>query len=530
MISRRALSLLIILAVAGPALAVDVPASVKCDEFKPESREYLLSRHNPSPPNTGYEDVGGIRIQLPAQTQTLFRGIVDSNQQFNIEKVLAGIFKEKDWYLGSPMFWGIQNILMGRKSLSESFIPVGGLPLAMDAYLNKRGLLDDVRTLLQCRRGGTYSLSEAEHLSAILMNKFFFQKSSDLNEWYFNINNREYYASSYEDIGLGNNAVDFIIGTPYDQVAAYYGMKTLVFKDTRNRGLDLGYFNWVNNRKWWDLWVDNGEINVPGYLTSDEVIGLQIRKKDRDRRRGPVLPNSEIDWAYYKADVEGQPVVLVLDASSNLCVVHGSDQRLYPCAQDDWTRYTTQPVSYPAPQRNDLSKSQRVPLVAVISNCTDADCVIANKAAAWYEKLSTRRLDSTTVARIERLTINGAKLRFITEFKPVAGGAAPAPAPAAPVEDLNFKGIKVLSATYLPSAEINARTMGNVTAPAAAYCKDKEEVAYVVANRFLGLPASTDEKEFRMQWQCPNGKKFERTVAAPAEGKRFYVSCKGQTP
>lgn len=492
------------LPLAASAGSLEILDSVNCPAYQVETREYEVSRLNP-PAQT----ING--VAFPGNTQVLFRGTLDSNGQFDLEKSLRGLMNEPNWFVGSPLFFGISQVLTGQWTLESSFFPSGGLPLRMRDYFQIRGIAADIETLLSCRAPGKYTRAEAESLASNLMNKVFWNSSSDrIQSDYFNIANPSYYRSSMEEKGLGNNAVDFIIASTYDQVSAIYGKKILVLKDTRNRGLDLGFWNLKHNGRWWDHWVDNGEINIPGYIRSEDLLGFQMRTKDRARSGwGQSQPDNTIDYAFYRADVGGQTVVLMLDGANQLCISEGPDHRYDPCESDDLRKVTEAPGPYPRPS---LKAHRRIGLLGVITTCDAAPCTLADDAIKWYGTFSGRKIAPELIAKIEALSVNGKKLKFT---------ASPPAPPSA------FTGIKVLSATFLPSAEIASGKKGNVTDAAGAFVNGKDEVYYKVSAKFLGLRADTTEREFRIEWICPQDPSQVRTrhISSPAEGKSFHLRC-----
>lgn len=379
----------------------------KCPSI--QSDEYTLRGFNPAV----HELSPGISLPGNFNQRVLYRGIYHSNRQFDFSKVLAGLFGENGWYIGSPMFWGITQVLTGDKSLDHDFLPSGNLPLKMREYFEIRQILKPIEELLNCKAPQHYKIQEAEALAAVLMNKVFFHFSKNIEKTYLNIADPNYYERSYQQLGLANNAVDFIIASNYDQVASLYGNKILVLKDKRTRGVDLGYWNYVHNQAFFSWWVDNGEIDIPGYVTSEEVLGFQQRKKDRDPSKawGKDLPNSPIDFAVYGIEMGGEKLALLLDGQDQLCIAQGSDQKYYPC-KDYWSDKNILKAPVPFPEVLEQKKQSRMPLIGVITTCQEAVCPAADKVIAWYNKNSERSAGEEMIKKIEALSINGKKLRL----------------------------------------------------------------------------------------------------------------------
>ena len=252
-----------ILAIA--LVSSSLASAASCPQYVPSPGVASLSNLNP--PAHQY---GG--ISYPSQQQTLFRGAMEGNATFSLEKVLQGIFKERSWYIGSPLFFGITQVLTGQWDLNHTFFPSGGLPLQMRDYFRARKILSDIETLLRCQ--DSYSAAEANDLAADLSNKVFQRMDGrKIEQTFFDMSDPGYYTDSTQSLGFGNNAVDFIISTTYDQIATLYGAKILVYRDSQNRSFDLTFYNRQKNNYFVDAWVDKGEINTPGYITSDDILG-----------------------------------------------------------------------------------------------------------------------------------------------------------------------------------------------------------------------------------------------------------------
>jgi hypothetical protein len=464
---------------------------------------------NFTPLNAGPKTVEG--VNLPAQNSTLFRGIYDTNGQFSPEIVLKGLFNQSSWMIGSPMHWAITQILTGKRALNGEFFPTGGLPLPLIDYLKARHMDQEVQDLLRCSPN-FYTEAEANELAASLMNKYLSSLPKDkLEERYFDMKNPEYYTQRTQDIGFGNNAVDFIISTYNDQIASIYGRKILVLKDTRHRALDLGYWNFIHTGSFWDGWVDNGEVNAPGYITTDEILGYQERRDDRVRVGwGDNEPNNPIQFALYKFEYKNRSYVGIFDGHGRTCALQDSkSQKVYFC-RDNWTGRIMKSIVAP-PEIAATTVANQAGLMGVIAKCDNAaDCKVPAEIFTWYGKNSGTAIPKQVSDAVDNVTVNGSKLLLTT---------APAP---------KTKGtLKVISATYASPANWSTYK-DNGTAAAAKFVDGKKSVVYKINHSFLGVRYPGDDAKFEIQWSCSGvpGVVNKSTMAAPAEDKLIQdMSC-----
>lgn len=452
-------------------------------------------------------------VALPGTKQTLFRGVYEANPQFDYRSVILGLFGQDNWVLGSPMHWGITEVLTGARGHHNSFLPSGGLPLTMGDYFDARSIKDDIDLLISCKRSKPYSKAQANFLAKDLMNKSFaHMKRADLEKTYFNIKDSDYYSSSLGQYGFGNNAVDFVISSYNDQIASLYGNKILIFKDKKNRSVDLGYWNLVNNGLSWTDWVDNGEINTPGYITASDLIGYQQRQNDRSPLGwGGSEANNPIIFGLYKMNYKGVDVVAVVSGANELCMVQDEQTQKISFCKNNWSgKIMTELV--PAPVSRGSGYKNRAPLLGVIVKC-NTSCSVPDGFFEWYG--NTQPADISLESEISQLKVNGKSLKYIK-----ASVVAP-PADSLPGT------IKVVSATYVTDIEKAAGTKDNVTAPAAAFCDGKQSVLYKVSSRFLGLTDPTKSRSFVMSYTCSNKPKqiLQKKINAPAEFKTFAIDC-----
>lgn len=499
------------LSVSGPAFGADADmrAQIKalCPAYTSTTKEASLNSLNPP----AKVESG---VTLPGSGQTLFRGIYDSNPQFSYQTVISGLFGQDNWVMGSPMHWGITLVLTGSRTTYDLF-GLRGIPHNMWEYYKARGIHTDIQTLLGCVKPKFYNSDQSNYLAKELMNKYFSSLSvSDISERYLNIVNPLYYDATQTNLGFANNAIDLVISSYNDQIASLYGLKILVLKDKRNRAVDLGYWNAIKNGKYWADWVDNGEVNTPGYITASELVGYQQRAKDRPMSPtwADSEPNNPILYAFYKINYKGTDVVAVVDGGGELCMVQDDKTQKLSYCVDTWSgRIMTQII--PAPTSRGAGYKNRAGIMGVILNC-DGKCSVPDGFFEWYEKTSNTDLPAAVQTAITGMSVNGKKLSYVK--------APNLPPPASALPGV----LKVVSATYALPADMTT-AKGNVTAQAAAFADGKGQVTYKVSTRFLGLKDPSQAREFILEYTCSNKPKNVRTekINAPAEGKIFSLDC-----
>jgi hypothetical protein len=491
--------------------AISQAAYKDCSAYKLGTKKASLAHLNPSP-----SQVSG--IDFPSHQNTLFRGAYASNPQFDFSKVLQALLGEKQWYVGSPMFWGITEVLTLKRTHDSEFLPTGGLPLTMGEYFSFRNIKDDIDTLLKCRPGKGFKVDEAEFLAADLMDKYLTGLSDrEVTDTYLNMSHPKYYDTTATNLGLGNNAVDFVISSTYDQIASLYGQKVLVYKDTHQRAADLTYWNFVNNGFHYHKWVDAGEINSPGYLRADEILGFQRRTQDRLRVGwGRDLTDSRVIFATYKISHNSKDYVVLVDGQQNLCLKQVRNQKIYGC-EVNWQNLLTD-IS-PLPKVSDQNDSNLIPIWGVIQVCDDiASCPVDDKFWKFYGKFSSKPVAAEALQDIAKTKVNGKNILFTpaptVAVAPVKPKAPKVPAPGAQA----IPTITVISAVY--DAE-------DVTAKASAFLNGKTSVEYKISTAFLGLAQVSTTGAFVLRWTCSDApqKPKSKIVPPPIENQKFMVEC-----
>lgn len=509
----------LILILALPLSAFAHPA---CPKYEFSKKEYSFDSMNPAP-----DVVDGVRF--PGTSRVLYRGIYEVNPQYDVFSALQAMFRQKNWYVGSPIFYGITQVLTGAWNLDHTLFPTGNLPLKMRQYLEARKILADVEKVLACTKENPMDLGTAQLFAADLMNKTFFRMTpAEVQAQYFNIKHPLYYEQSSQQLGFGNNAADLIISTSYDLIAALYGNKILVLQDTRKRALDLSYYNYVKNSIFYDSWVDNGEVNSPGYITAEEVLGFQKRYEDRQRTNWAAhVSTNAIDMAYYRMEYKDTSLVLVLDGEKKLCIMKSGDGRYYECNPYQ-AKLKEKPVPY-AEVKN-TSNESKASLMGIITNCAPGSqgCPSLAEIQKWYGKDSSRRMSRAFAAKIEAITANGKKLYWQSV---VNDNRQEDPTPTdieIPPTRASHRKIQVVSASFVNALEeLAGLYKGNATSAAADFLDGKTSpVSYTVSHRFIRLPTIDVARGFSLEWTCEGSPKvYTKKIPAPAEGKRFDVTC-----
>ncbi len=498
-------SAFVLASLASALLIQPVVASPKlpsaCSSYK-FSSEYSFA-HLQAPAKT----IGD--VEHPMNRGILYRGIRQSNPQFTLKGSVSAMLGAP-LYVGSPMHYLISSVLQQRHGLDDAFFPGSDLPHAARRYFTERQIMPDIQSLIDCNGGSAFAQPVADALAADLLDKYFSRLSDrEINTTYFNMADASYYENSFQRRGFGNNAVDLIISTSHDRIAAHYGKNVLVFKDNANKALDLGLWNFVNNGRLYDSWLDNGEINSPGYIKGEDILGYQIRALERDDSGnwGSKLSVNPIDWAFQKITFEGKPYIAILDGSGALCAMENSDHRFYPCnLPNDLTKIPSQP-----PTPGGMNKKSRIPLAGVISLCADAThCPPVDRLFTDYGRRSNRSLPASVISEISSITV-GSKTAVIQ----VNSVEEPVP----PVSK-----IKITSATF--GANVGG-TKDNALKAASNYADGKTSIDYLVSVRHLTDPAPDKDKDFEIKYICSGqpSKEKREYIAAPSEWKKITLDC-----
>ena len=396
---------LITLLLAFASVSTSYSLNLNCPDYNPETKEYSFKKLN-------YSTEVIENRSYPSHDRVLFRGVYHSNNQYNLSKVLSAFFDvDNQWHIGSPIYWAMVNILIGKRDLSEPLFSAGGqLPHPILKYLKDRNIDKDVQNLLKCRGNKRFTQDEAEEIASQLMNRFFFsEKPEAISKRYFDMKWEYYYEKTMTQAGYGNNGIEFISSSTYDYIAAIYGQKILVMKDTRNRALDLTFFNFKLNNFFVQTWVDLGEIISPGYLTRDEILGYQERVHDRVRGSDwySTTPNNPIVYAIYKERINKKTIALVFSGNSkDLCILQGSDRKFYLC-KPYTPSMTVKPIEFPQ------TSSTQATLVGVITEDTlDNDIDSLKKALQLFGDTTSEEVPEQFTKSFSKVKINDRPLYF----------------------------------------------------------------------------------------------------------------------
>ncbi|MBL7670989.1 MAG: hypothetical protein JNM39_10935 [Bdellovibrionaceae bacterium] len=473
-------------------------------------------------------------LSHPISNGIVFRGIREENPQFDESKVVRTILGDP-FYLPSPMMWGIEMVFKGDRRMSSPFLPVGQLPLTMEEYFRIRGILSEIEGLLYCHRNKSFSSDEITYLAKNLMDLSFNQMTkNEIVARYLNMKDHYYYSKSILDYGFGNNGIDMVISSYYDQIASFYGSKILVYKDTRDRSIDLGFFNYKTNGRFWDHWIDNGEVNTPGYLYPSDISGFQRRAKNREFGQPAVgEPRNPIIYGIYKwTDDEKNTFAILVAGYNKLCLLQAPDsQKVFFC-EENWTGQLGTPGT-PLPRVTDFSNSNKAPILGVFSDCLEsATCSIQKvfdsygtdgaKALPYLSKLRDGPLSG-----LMNLTLGDGRTKVHFTATPNPSSERPAvvqgPRPRSAQSTIN-----VVSATYVPATPGvgGSKLRGNVTNSAHEFLKGKTSESYKISHQFLGLAAPTESMAFEIIWTCGDSKKRNQELLNDnAEGKKLQIKC-----
>ncbi|MBK7962273.1 MAG: hypothetical protein IPK04_14480 [Bdellovibrionales bacterium] len=482
--------------------------------------------------NSPSERVHG--LSFPMSNGIVFRGIREENPQFDESKVIRAILGDP-FFLPSPMMWGIEMVFKGDRQMNSPFLPMGQLPLSMEEYFRVRGILSEIEGLLRCHGNQNFSSAEITYLAKRLMDLSFIQMTTDeIVSRYLNMWDQNYYSRNLLDYGFGNNGIDMIISSYYDQIASLYGNKILVFKDSRDRSIDLGFFNYKWNGKFWDHWMDNGEVNTPGYLNPSDVTGFQRRAKNRAKGKMPAgEPNNPIIYGIYKwTDADKNTFAILVTGFNKLCLLQAPEsQKVFFC-EENWTGQLGTPGT-PLPRVSDFSNNNKAPILGVFSNCLESATCSIQKVFDSYGTDGARALPYLSnlrdgqLSQLMNMTLSDGRTKIHFTATPNPSSERPAvvqgPRPRSAQSTIN-----VVSATYVPATPGvgGSKVRGNVTKTAHEFLKGKTTESYKIFHRFLGFAAPTESMAFEIIWTCGDSKKRnQELVNDNAEGKKLQIKC-----
>jgi hypothetical protein len=251
-------------------------------------------------------DKNGV-LKKPRNGQVLYRGM--SDKKIDLADVLKFFLDQSQEEISSNLKTKIEKTLLGKSYNSNGVM--------LDEFLTKNVL----KIKSQNKK---LTEAEAKAWAKILINEYFFNLSNEQIVAQY-INNHEDNLSWID----WPNAVLFSSLIP--NVAAHYGSRVLVFQEKNSRSIDIGFWNWSHHKDWYlnDKWFhfnrDAAEFSTPGYIYSNEVIGLEIRqtrpgafsiKKPKGTTPGLFRVDKNFEWidlAFYKINYKDQFIVAVID-------------------------------------------------------------------------------------------------------------------------------------------------------------------------------------------------------------------------
>jgi hypothetical protein len=154
--------------------------------------------------------------------------------------------------------------------------------------------------------------------------------------------------------------------------------------------------------------MDYGEVDLPGYLHGDEILGYQEHAVDRQRGAHPVI-HSPIRYAFYKYVENQQTYVLLLEGGPE-CITKGDDDRYYLC--NDFGDAITQNLTpIPVPVQSDFQN--RVGLLGVFALCANENtCSKPVDIMTWYGKYAHAEPDAELLKAVQGVSVNGQKIVY----------------------------------------------------------------------------------------------------------------------
>lgn len=222
--------------------------------------------------------------------------------------------------------------------------------------------------------------------------------TKDLVDMYFNeIEANNQVISRY--INYRGNYVDWpddvVFTTVVSPPAASYGPNMLVFKESTPRSIDLNYWNKVNNGIWFDHTRDAGEFVAPGFIPNGDIIGFQFRNSSGGRSY------HSIEYAFYKASINGKPLLIVIDGEGQSCINRVSDFDFRLCS------YTVPNIVTEIPP----DTTQKPKYFGIVT--FDGDESLSKDAFRLLKNYQGSSSNSKIKSLISNLTVNKRNLKWI---------------------------------------------------------------------------------------------------------------------
>lgn len=251
--------------------------------------ELSLTALNPSPAR-----IAG--VDFPRENAILYRGVHDT--QYNFVVAVAAMLGDERYNLESAMFRSVREILMGRNASLFSRI----------AGLKEEFALQNIMKLCEARRGdGNLSTEEA------------IRNAKEVMEKSYSLGFAKTRAIDYNSGTRDDNPKAFVYSTLHFEVARVYSPNIVIFHEKNPRSLDMNYWNKATNGKWVHTnrtYPDRGEFLTPFYISSNDIIGFQLGRK-----------NFNVDWTVWRpitADLDIVFMKYVLDGVHYVMIFDGT--------------------------------------------------------------------------------------------------------------------------------------------------------------------------------------------------------------
>ena len=419
-------------------LGLTTPAwAAPCAGFEIEGSPYSFGPMNAAP-----SVVGG--VQMPRVSTLFYRGIPLESPQFGVEKVTAAILGISSRPIATYAHYYLTELLLRTNPLPALTGPTR--PVV-------ENLRSEIATLEACAKNQPFTRLEANHYASELLDRHFrkIEASGKIPDFFFDFRGL---GGAYRDSGA-----ETLFASVYQPVTDYYGAQTLIFKDPDHRAIDLNYWNYKTHGTWRHASIDLGEVVMPGYVDSKDVMGLLV-KGGRAESTG-----SHFTRAMTRFDWQGQHYVLILDPQDSNCIDASNPNGRPVFCESNYSIYEDA-LAFPKPLT-----ARPVPVIGVVSSCPKGtDCPLPEELKKLF--------------RVSQITIDPAQLIQIKRARNKNHYAVYEPLFTKSVQAANKNRLIIVEATY--GGNVRGIEAGNVTAQAAAFCDGRSRCEYKVAQGFLG--------------------------------------------
>jgi len=321
-------------------------------------------------------------IQYPTHP-TLYRGT--SKKRINLQNAIRGMFGKSDEYMMSTLFKNIRKALMKKRSPESIYAKIHSDAYYVEAGDNKIiAMIDNIRG--QQPKGRIYDIKTATKITKDIIDQYWANRTADqdlgnyidyksmLAPKIFGYPRPPY--SNYRGHGKIDWPSKVLFSTTRPDIASQYGNTVVLFKEKKQRSLDLGFWNYTHNGIWFKSAADAGEFVVPGYISANEIVGYELRersetvtKRPKDGGFGFRLQHiyNAIGFGFYKSIIAGKTYILVFpgkDQDNGLhhsCIKKVNEITYTFCITDG--AHNSRAVKAPR------SSYKRAPLLGVVALC-----------------------------------------------------------------------------------------------------------------------------------------------------------------